>query len=68
MADIVENLFNKPVVTAPQLAQHFGVTYPTAKADINRLVRLGVLTKGPAGLRPQPFFAKPIIQAAFEEA
>lgn len=40
---IVEDLFINPVVTAVSLRERTSVTYPTARADIDCLVQLGIL-------------------------
>lgn len=67
LATIIDCLFERPLVTILQLKSLTNVTYPTAKSDAGRLVRLGVLRPGPAGLRPAYFSAPEIMAAAFDE-
>lgn len=63
---IVEGLFATPIITAPELAQRFGVTYPTAKSDIDELVRLDVLKEIP-NTYPKTFYCPSIFQIAYGE-
>lgn len=62
---IVENLFSSPVVTIPQVAKATEVTYPTAKADIMRLIDLGILAEGDPSLSPKFFFSQEIFDIAY---
>ncbi len=67
MHTIVEALFANPIVRITDLANRLEVTYPTAKADIERLVEAGVLTE----LRdayPKAFYARDIFDAAYSES
>ncbi|MCP5141434.1 MAG: Fic family protein [Gammaproteobacteria bacterium] len=61
---IVEGLFTSPVVTIPRVASTAGVTYPTAKSDVARLIDLGILKEG-AVVTPKYFFSAPIYDIAF---
>lgn len=63
---IIEGLFHEPIVTAPLLATRLGVSFPTAKTDIDRLVECGVL-KEIAHTRPKAYSATEIIRAAYGE-
>ena len=42
---IVDDLFRLPMVRISDLAERLGVTYPTAKVDVERLVEAGILTE-----------------------
>lgn len=63
---IIEGLFHEPIVTAPLLASRLGVSFPTAKADIDRLVECGLL-KEIGNTRPKAYSATKIIRAAYGE-
>lgn len=63
---IIEGLFHEPIVTAPLLASRLGVSFPTAKADIDKLVEFGVL-KEIAHTRPKAYGASEIISASYGE-
>jgi len=65
-ARIIEELFSRPLVTVPQLSQQYQVTYPTAKADIDRLVRVRILSELPE-LYPKTYYAAEIMKVAYEE-
>jgi len=62
----VTELFRRPLITVPQLMKIYGVTYPTAKADINRLVDLGILVKLP-NTRPKTYYAHKIFHIVYSE-
>lgn len=64
---IVDGLFESPVITVPRATDVMGVTYPTAKSDLDRLVDLEVLTIGPERHRPRFYFAREIIRMAYAE-
>ncbi|MCB9765172.1 MAG: Fic family protein [Alphaproteobacteria bacterium] len=59
---IVDELFDlAPVARVASLAHTLDVTYPTAKADLDRLVELGILAEVD-GAYPKTFFAPEIIR------
>ena len=64
MPEIIERLFDNPFVDAPGLGRQFGVSYPTAKSDIDRLVNVGVLTETEKS-HPKTYLAREIFQAAY---
>jgi len=64
---IIDSLFDTPVVTVPSLEAQYNVSYPTAKSDAERLVSLGILTRGPKTMRPRPYFSDPILRVAYNE-
>jgi Fic family protein len=43
--EVVESLFRSPVVRVADLPARLGVTYPTAKADVERLIGVGILAE-----------------------
>lgn len=65
---IVERLFSAPVVTIPQVVSDTTVTYPTAKADVMRLVDLGVLAEGDPAVTPKYFFSRAIFDIAYGDS
>jgi len=64
MHNVVELLFSNPIVTVTELKRRMRVTYPTAKADIEKLVRLEIL-KELEGAFPKAFYAPAIMTAAY---
>jgi len=48
------------------LAEKYGVSYPTAKADVNGLVRKGILLEI-HDVRPRAYFAPEIFKIAYTE-
>jgi Fic family protein len=44
LSALVDSLFENPVVTVKNVKERFGVTYPTARADLKKLEALGVVT------------------------
>ena len=61
---IVEQLFNSPLVTIPSVAKHCSTSYHTARSDINRLIELGILFEL-TDSRPKNFFAKKLFNVAY---
>lgn len=65
---IVESLFNDlPVVSVPQLARDFNVTYPTAQADIKLLVEQNILRRTSVSTRPHFYAAFDIMNVSHED-
>jgi Fic family protein len=59
LAAIVDDLFQTPVARVSNVAARHRVTYPTARADLKKLERAGILTELPAG--QISYFCRPII-------
>jgi Fic family protein len=66
MYGVVEALFNNPFLRIAEVARRFDVTYPTAKADVGRLVKMDLLEELP-DIYPKTFVARPIFDAAYGE-
>ncbi len=64
---IVDALFSAPLTTIPTVAREFDVTFPTAQADINKLVRLGVLSPSKRKSKPKYFIAPEIFHVAYAD-
>lgn len=43
LSNLVDSLFEAPVLTVKQVGRQFGVTYPTARSDLKRLHELGIV-------------------------
>jgi Fic family protein len=63
---IVEGLFETPLVTVTRIAAEFKVTYPTARADILKLERKGILEEV-EHYYPKAFVASGVVKAAIED-
>ncbi|HEY3854208.1 MAG TPA: Fic family protein [Verrucomicrobiae bacterium] len=66
MEKIIRGLFSNPIIRVSLLHKKLGVTYPTAQADIDRLVELEILTPL-EGLRPKCYYSPEIYGIAFAE-
>lgn len=66
LSQLVDDLFASPVTSIPRVKRRFEVTYPTAKSDVEALVKVGVL-KELGDRRPRIFFAPEILAIAFDE-
>ena len=66
LTQIVERLFHHPFVRVADLQQRLNVTYPTAKADVARLVRARIL-KEMKGETPKTFFAPELFDVAYAD-
>ncbi len=63
---IVEGIFHSPFVRVADLPRRLGITYPTAKADIERLVDAGILRELPQ-VTPRTFYAPEVFDVAYDE-
>ena len=61
---IVDDLFSSPIIELAQLPDRFEVTYPTAKADVERLVDVGILAELP-NMSVRTFYAPEIYRVAY---
>jgi Fic family protein len=66
LAKIVEDVFQSPFLRIADLAKRLEVTYPTAKADVERLVRAGIL-QPLSGISPKTYYAPEVFGVAYEE-
>jgi Fic family protein len=63
---IVENIFYSPFIRIADLPEILDVTYPTAKADVDRLVEIGILSEL-ENVVPKTFYAPEVFNMAYEE-
>jgi DeoR/GlpR family transcriptional regulator of sugar metabolism len=63
---IIEAIFDSPFVRIADLPARLGVTYPTAKSDIDRLVSAQILEELP-GTYPKAYFAPEVFAVAYEK-
>jgi Fic family protein len=66
LAKIVDDLFDIPAVTVSITMNSLGISYNSAKNNLQRLVELGLLKEAPA-TRPQWFLSHQIIDIGFAE-
>lgn len=64
LQQIVVGLFDTPYVRIADLSRKLGVTYPTAKADIDRLIAAGILAEL-SDIAPKTFFAPEVFEVAY---
>ena len=62
---LVNDLFDIPVLTIPYVAKLCGVSYPTAKSDVEKLVAAGIL-EPVADTYPQEFWAPAIFSTVYD--
>lgn len=63
---IIDMLFTYPVLTIPAIVKALGVSYPTARSDLEFLVTCGVLKDNPQA-HPRTFRAQQIMRIAFDD-
>ncbi|MCB1633514.1 MAG: Fic family protein [Xanthomonadales bacterium] len=68
LTGIVERLFSAPIVTIPQVVSDTGVTYPTARSDVQKLVDLRILSQGDPSVSPKYFFSRAIFDIAYGDS
>jgi Fic family protein len=62
---IVEDIFHSPFIRIADLARRLEVTYPTANADVERLVQAGIL-QALGGISPKTYYAPEVFGVAYE--
>jgi len=68
MVDMVDGLFVSPAATATSVKDRYGVSHPTARADLEYLVQLGILTEIPLRQRRQKgYYCQDIFQITYGE-
>lgn len=67
LQQMVAHLLSSPVTTIPALAKRFDITFPTAQADVGRLMKLRILKRMPARSKPMYFIAHEFFKASYVE-
>lgn len=65
LTQIVEELFHSPFVQVKDLPARLGITYPTAQADMERLVAAGIVQPLPE-VSPKTYYAVEIFNVAYD--
>lgn len=65
---ILEALFTSPLTTIPQAVTLTDVSYPTAKSDMERLQKLGILREGPPERTPRYFYSPQLFDIAYGDS
>jgi Fic family protein len=66
LSQLVEDLFAAPFTQIPRVKRRFETSYPTAKSNVETLVRAGILRQVP-DISPRTFLAHEIFAIAFDE-
>jgi Fic family protein len=66
LAQLVDSLFSRPVITVNQYKSQFGVTYPTARSDLRKLETYGIVYPL-EGMPLITYYCDPIYKITFEE-
>lgn len=61
LLNVVDRLFDTPVISIPQVAEHLGVTYRAAQMNVATLVDAGVLEELPHTSNPKFYAARGIL-------
>lgn len=64
---MIDDLFFDSFITVTSVAKKYGVTYPTAKSDIEKLVKAGVLRELP-NLRPRTYYSNEMMRIAYSDS
>jgi cell filamentation protein, protein adenylyltransferase len=67
LQQMVVHLLSSPVTTISALAKQFEITFPTAQADVRRLMKLRILTQMKPRTKPMYFLAREFFRAAYRE-
>ncbi|MFZ5451418.1 MAG: hypothetical protein ACOZF2_06065 [Thermodesulfobacteriota bacterium] len=59
---LADSLFVSPAVTIPQIQRHLGVTYPSAKLNIEKLAKAGILRQRGESSYGKVYLAEDILQ------
>jgi Fic family protein len=65
---VIDKLFESPAITVPIVSSMLSITYPTAKADVDILIRCDILSPSSLEGRPKVFLSPGIINIAYSDA
>jgi Fic family protein len=65
LPSIVDGLFQNPVLQIPYVRKKYATTYPTAKADLEKLVKAGILVEA-EDRRRRTFFSPQIMSTIYD--
>ena len=65
LGSIVDRMFYSPFIRVAEIQKEHRITYPTASADIQRLVKAGILKALPR-VRPKTFFCPDVLNVAYD--
>jgi Fic family protein len=63
---IIDDLFNSPMLRIPDVVKKYSITYPTAKTDVQGLLKAGILQEI-ENTRPKVFYSQDIFDIAYSE-
>lgn len=63
---LIEQLFSNPILRITDVARRLDISYPTAKADVDKLVAAGILVEL-ENVYPKAFYARDVFGAAYSE-
>lgn len=66
LSGIVDGLFQNPVLQVPYVRNKYNTTYPTAKADLEKLVKVGILVEA-VEQRQRTFYCQQIMDIIYEQ-
>jgi len=66
LKQIVDDIFHSPFVRVADLPKRLSCTYPTAQADVDRLVSAGILKALP-NVRPKTYYSPEVFSVAYEK-
>jgi Fic family protein len=66
LMSMIDDLFRIPVVNVPYVEQKYGISYPTARNYIDRLVDVGIIEQSSHTRRPMTFFCPRILDIIYD--
>lgn len=62
---IIDGLFSRPAFTIPIIAERLGVSYPAAKANVDKLLAAGIVHEAPQTSNPKFYIASEIVDSLY---
>jgi Fic family protein len=62
---IIDRLFNHPAFSIPMIAEEFGISYPAAKANVDKLLSENIVQEAQNTSHPRFYIAKEIISSLY---
>jgi Fic family protein len=66
LSKLVDGLFSRPVIAVNQYKSFFGVSYPTARSDLRKLERMGIVQEL-EGMDLITYYCDPIYRITYED-
>lgn len=62
---VIDRLFERPAFTIPMIAEQLGISYPSAKANVEKVIAAGIVEEARNTSNPRYYIAKEIVSSLY---